>query len=856
MSTRLLLVVGLVVAGVNSFALAQGRPGTDRYGDALPEGAFARLGTVRFRGAGAPLEFSRDGKLLASVATGSGRGNVVFWEVATGKLLRRLPTDAATLSLSPDTRRVVVSSFVDFQTSVLDVATGRTIYNLPGYHGTFSADGKLVFTADGYHGDSVRVWDAATGQARATWPLKRGAARFCVSRDARACALVDYENQNLVRVCDPLTGKEKAPVRKLRDSEHLAALSPDGKTLAITGRDDVALWDVATGKEIRRWKQRSGRKLFDHVVFSPDSKRLAWSYIEEDGWVPRAWVGGVGDVQPQALGDRNKGFHACAFSPDGKAIAGESEGHVIVLPDIATGKALHPFDAHTSLVIDIALAADGRTLLSSDCFEVLSWDVSTSQLLRRFPTERPGAESALRVLAGGRVLCRGPDGIVHVRDGQTGRETLRLEGKQDSAVVAVSADGSTAALVSEGHRLQVFDLGTGKVRCSLETGKKPRRLSLSPGGHFLFWCVDEGEQPRTFLADTRTGRPPHLPGLPALSWRWNRTPPGRLVSTDGRWLVVPTKEKRLRRWDLHVGKELEPLHGATNTTSGVFYSPDSRLVGMQGFLQRSQVRVWEIATGRGLDYLDPEPAGSRWEHILFSADNRTLFTQGSEVIHLWEVATGRERGQLEGHLGYGISSLALAPDGRTLFSGGDDTQVLAWDLTSRRGAAKASVEQVRGSWDTLAGANARAAYRAAWTLASAPEFTLPLLRRQLRPVPTAKPKRVVQLIADLDSNRFAVRRRAADELEELGEPVADALRQALGRAAGLESRRRIEQVLHEVEAPVPSGRRLQALRALEVLEMIRTPAAKEILATLAEGAAGARLTVEARVSLERLSRPQ
>src|SRR5262249_17498698 len=112
--------------------------------------------------------------------------------------------------------------------------------------------------------------------------------------------------------------------------------------------------------------------------------------------------------------------------------------------------------------------------------------------------------------------------------------------------------------------------------------------------------------------------------------------------------------------------------------------------------------------------------------------------------------------------------------------------------------------------------------------------------------------RVTRLIADLNSNRFTIRRRAADELGEFGEPVAGALRKALGRATDLESRRRIEQVLEEIERPVPSGKRLQALRAVEVLGKVGTPAGQELLATLAEGASGARLTSEARITLERL----
>jgi len=377
------------------------------------------------------------------------------------------------------------------------------------------------------------------------------------------------------------------------------------------------------------------------------------------------------------------------------------------------------------------------------------------------------------------------------------------------------------------------------------------------------WYFDEGQQARVLLTDTSTGRPLQLPGLPDLAQGQGASALARQISPDGRWLVVPWAGNRLRRWDIRAGKELEPLQGGHSNLLRFLYSPDGRFLATQGNDglpgrientpgpgRRTTLHVWEVATGRLLKHLDPNPATG--EHFLFSADSRTLFTTNGGAIYLWEVKTSRERGRLEGHLGNEISSLALTSDGRTLLSGGDDAQVLAWDLTGRRSKEKASTEQVRASWDALAGANAREAYRAVWALASAPEHTLPLLRRQLRPVPTAKPDRVARLIADLDSNRFTLRRRAADELEEFGEPVAGALRKALGRAADLESRRRIEQVLEEIERPVPSGRRLQALRAVEVLEMIRTPAARDLLAALAEGAVGARLTSEARISLERL----
>ena len=61
----------------------------DLYGDPLPVGAVARMGTVRFRcfkGAGS-IAFSSDGKILASCGFYS---PIRLWEASTGRELRRL----------------------------------------------------------------------------------------------------------------------------------------------------------------------------------------------------------------------------------------------------------------------------------------------------------------------------------------------------------------------------------------------------------------------------------------------------------------------------------------------------------------------------------------------------------------------------------------------------------------------------------------------------------------------------------------------------------------------------------------------------------------------------------------------
>jgi hypothetical protein len=131
---------------------------------------------------------------------------------------------------------------------------------------------------------------------------------------------------------------------------------------------------------------------------------------------------------------------------------------------------------------------------------------------------------------------------------------------------------------------------------------------------------------------------------------------------------------------------------------------------------------------------------------------------------------------------------------------------------------------------------------------------VPLLQARLRPAPSpADRKQVARLLADLDSEEFAVRQKAMEALQQLGERAETALREALEGKPTLELRKRIEELLEGVRIGATAPERLRDLRAVEVLEHIGTAEARAVLRTLAEGAAEARLTREAKASLQRLA---
>lgn len=287
------------------------------------------------------------------------------------------------------------------------------------------------------------------------------------------------------------------------------------------------------------------------------------------------------------------------------------------------------------------------------------------------------------------------------------------------------------------------------------------------------------------------------------------------------------------------------------------FSPDGKLLAASSY-DRHPVRVWDIATGRERFVLPGTDAGVL--AITFSADGRLVAAAPAPkdtAVYIWDVLTGQQAYRFMGG-DIGALCLAFAPDGRKLATGGGDSNILLWDLTGRSGDGKLrqirlTAAKLEETWKDL-GAPAAKAYAAVWSLVAAPAEAVPLLGERLKPVVPADARQTGHLIADLDSDSFAVRDRAARELEQLGEPARPALTQALAGRASLEMRRRLERLLEKLDSPVTDPERLRELRAVMALEQIGTADARRVLEGLARGVPTARFTQEAKTSLDRLAK--
>jgi hypothetical protein len=330
-------------------------------------------------------------------------------------------------------------------------------------------------------------------------------------------------------------------------------------------------------------------------------------------------------------------------------------------------------------------------------------------------------------------------------------------------------------------------------------------------------------------------------------------------------LVLPWRAPGVvGRWDLAASKELYSLERAQSVVDHCSFSPGGRYLAVVGSDERPgvgnvfSIRVWDTVTGRRLPYFDTidtyeSPAG-------FSPDERMLLTSAHGAIHLYEVATGRDRGPLRGHLGRRTSCcVAFSPDGRVLASGGSDTQVLVWDLTGRapdgrRHPTRLGPTRMRELWEALAGENAARAYRAVWEMAADAEGSTAFLKENLHPVEKPRPDSVRRLLAQLDDDSFDVRQRAEAALAHFGSLADPFYREALAGRPSPEVRRRIERLRELADQPWRDPQCVREARAVETLEHIDTPAARQLVARLAEGLAEAPLTREARAARLRQDR--
>jgi RNA polymerase sigma factor (sigma-70 family) len=821
---------------------AEGRkPKVDLYGDLLPAGAVARIGTVRFRHGGQieKIALAPDGRTLAAASRDQ---TVRLWNMTTGQEIRRLPNHEGSVrfvAYSPDGTRLATGVSPSGVVHLWDAATGEKVRQLKhaGHwvgHVAFSPDGKIVAAGASRH--VILLWDAATGQ--------------------------------LLRQLD---GGEKAsfavPI----------AFSPDGQYLASGGEGEtVRLWNVASGKEERRFEVKSplpkeeagppfNPGIGEAVAFSPNGRTLASAALRSP---VRIWEVATGKEIRSLQGDQFGAF-SVAFASDGKTlVTGEGAGTVRIW-ETASGKEVRRLQAHHGWVSGLEFADDGRTLVTTGGSIIKRWELATGKELVPDRGHSAGLSSCVMLPDRQTLVTAGSDSTIRWWSLKTGKELSRFAADTDAFDGTIlSPNGAKAACFkretvgkNESHLgVQLWDLTTRKKGALLW---KPNIFGsvFSPDGKTLITQAWDVKESAGILRewDVATGR--ELRVLARMPDAFQDS----ALSSNHKLLagVCPGPEARVDVWDVASAKRLRQFPLDQDFNHALAFSPNSKLLAVgdgarsQGIDSRvlyHHVHLWDLATGKKI--LQFGRATTGYWPLAFSADGRMLATSGEDNrIRLWEAATGVERLCLDGHEGR-VQGFLFTDDGSTLISRSDDTTALVWDVTGRASAKLKPLTEadLSACWADLTTGDGARSFQSLRRLIASPTTSVVFLGTRLEPLRAPTANRMSALIADLDSENFATREAATKELIKLNDLAAPALREALDKSPSPEARRRLDQLLVKAEDPGTYGEPLRSLRAVEALEHIATPEARQVLQNIVTGAPEARLTRDAKAALQRLER--
>jgi eukaryotic-like serine/threonine-protein kinase len=582
------------------------------------------------------LSVSADGKWLA-IGEQEG-GGLSVWDLRTRQEVTRLSVGDFWIKalFSPRDSLLAFSLVSTNRVYLWNPITQQTVNDLP-LDGVcvglgFSDDGRRLVTRTP---GSIELWQIPEGKKLARHSTTNHTPSIrpsvVVTRDLAVGALITRRNnKSHILVFDLTSGAERWAAKTDEMAFQALAFSPDGRILATSSghvESAIRLWDVATGRELRRLEGHH-------------------SYV-----------------------------HDLLFWPDGKTLASASADQTIGLWDLTDLSDVPPprfLHGHRLEVWRLALLPD-RTTLVSGCKDgsVCLWDTAVAG---RKDTRLilPGVSWGFSFASDSRSLIswEPPCRVVRWRGANFQEREPLLEFLTDPLEVSGSDDGGWVAEGSTNGILKVWDLsqpGTPR-QFTVSSGAVTPRLLLRQGKT----AVLEGSDDRCHEWDLTSLRETRSWSSPKISDAFD------VVSTDEQWWLSLTKDGAGFLRDFATGHET-PLNLDIKQVAHVTFAPDGKNFAAASEL--GYVKVWQTATRQRVGEFRGFLLSAN--SVAFSPDGQRLAigSAGKEAIKLWDVPSQQQLLTLEGE-GSLFWISAFSPDGSLLGACNRAYQLHLWRAPS------------------------------------------------------------------------------------------------------------------------------------------------------------------------------
>jgi len=396
---------------------------------------------------------------------------------------------------------------------------------------------------------------------------------------------------------------------------------------------------------------------------------------------------------------RVSGVNRLLFTRQSKYLVTAASDGSIRTWEASTGRELRNLATKGDIT---AVAADGQ--LAASAHEenglVRLWDLGTGKELRSLQVADKGDLSALAFAPDGKTLtCRGPDKVLRLWDVGTRKEVRNFgETAFDTTdEVRFSPDGRRLLLTTveyfkeksreTGATVRVWDIATGKELCRVQRpctdGMPPAFL---PDGNTFVWvsCWDT----TIGLYETATGKELRRLGKAETNGDSARSfvvlPGGKQIA------LAPWQKGTIEVWDLATGKLARQLgtpaaesFRSVSFSNGIFpqalaVTPDGKVAALVQE-DRHRLRLWDLTTGQEQPQANGHLGGV--SALAFAADGQRIVSRGTDnSVRQWHTTTGKEQRQFE--LPDTARFVAYSPDGQLLAFGGTDRSIRLWDVAA------------------------------------------------------------------------------------------------------------------------------------------------------------------------------
>jgi len=405
------------------------------------------------------------------------------------------------------------------------------------------------------------------------------------------------------------SGKKLRTIGEFNGDPTAIAFSPDGQQVAVAavkgkmpgGKSEIRVVEVSTGRLVNKLNG-----LNDSVACLQFAEQGSILLIGTLQYEPQRAIGTVKfwDLKDNRLFrfDVNEGKTVSSMTviPNQRAIVLQS-GSDVELRDIQKWKVIHSFDPSAddksesirrspfvlsaNRALAVAFGSDGITVSSVLPREIRIWDTRTGGVKDRHSRE---PVDVIASSSNGELIAEATLRQVSLTEVRTGaKKILALQTGDRISAIALSADGGSLVTADELGRVQFWEVSTGRLIKSFETGQAITALAVDTS--------------RQILA----------------------------AATADRWIGL---------WSVRTGTEEVELKKHRDVVRALAFSPDGRTLASGG--DDRNVILWELGSGKAT--MTFEKGDSAVTSIAFSPDGQLLASgAGNESVFLWNVKTGK-----------------------------------------------------------------------------------------------------------------------------------------------------------------------------------------------------------------------